>query len=60
MTEQLDPEVCVGFWAFSTSAIINSNALVTFSLCLAEVSIQAQFHSCCKALPSSAETFRCI
>ena len=57
MMMHLPPFVaCEGFWAFSTSAIINSNALATFSLCLAEASVQAQFHCWVRDFPSSAVT----
>lgn len=58
ITTQVELVVVVGFCAFSTSAIINSNAFATFSLCLADVSIHAQFHSCWSAFPSSAVTCR--
>lgn len=48
-----------GFWDFSTSAIINSNAFDTFSLYRALASVQAHLNSSANALPSSGCTCLC-
>lgn len=60
ITHGPSPAGCCGFCAFSTSAIISSNAFCTFSLCRADASVHAQFHLVVRAFPSSWETCRCI
>ena len=58
--EQVRPPVgSLGFCAFSTSAIMSSNALVTFSLYRALASVQAHRNSVPSCFPSSIDTCRC-
>jgi hypothetical protein len=55
----LPPAGSLGFWLLSISWIIRSNALSTFSLYRALVSVQAHLNSAASALPSSGVTWRC-